>query len=242
MVSEKTLELINVAIDEMATPSERAALAEILGSSDTALHEFEALSLVNSHLREAAAIETPSVHDGVMEEIRRRTAQPKSTVIAASGRFNRRRIVFAGWAIAAAVGVVVLLTPFVGNHAGLPSFSGAGVSGAMAPIDLRAWPEIATARSSSGLVAAVRGQNEQLAVTVSVPEPADVTVAWPAGTLTAIQPASPDDRGAAADRTIHCATGDCPVVLLQNTSGRPVEITVSARHQGEPLYLRVGRP
>lgn len=242
MVSETTLELINVAIDEEATPSERAELAQILGQSDNALREFEALSTVNGLLKTAAAAEAPSVHDAVMGELRRRVAQPRSsTIIPAGGRFSRRRIVFLGWAAAAAVVLGFAVAPFVGSRDGGPPVPTTGVSGAMAPMHVDDWPAIADARSGSGLSAMIRRQNNRLAVIVAVAGPADVTVAWPAGKLALADPAA-TGQPAAAERTIHCAEKDCPVVLLQYAAKSPAEITVSVRNGEQQVRLGVEAP
>ena len=103
-MNERILELINLAIDGEATPSEKAELAEILGKSEEAMATFEAIQKVVGELASVPAPETPSFRDDVITAIQKKQeafaahdfrrpdfAEPKRTRSADVVAFDRRR-------------------------------------------------------------------------------------------------------------------------------------------------------
>ena len=138
-MNPSTIELIQLAIDGEATPSQRAELESILAASPEARDYFDSIDRVAKTIGNAPRVEpSPSIRDDVMSALRNRTA----TVVSMNQHRTRRRHLLAyGWAAAAAAVILVALYPLVSGRKAeiIPSQAGA----TMAAMSADSWPLVA---------------------------------------------------------------------------------------------------
>lgn len=165
---EEVVELVNAVVDGQATPAEAARLELLLASSAEARELFESTRAVAQRLEAMSVTEPPGdLRRSIIDAVR-----PRARVVAFADPRTRRQLRFAaGWAAAAAIVLVVLLT-------GRSHMTGTGAT--MAPPAALQWPVFARIVSSPSLTLIVRREDRlfSLEPVYTGPRPATLVLAW----------------------------------------------------------------
>jgi hypothetical protein len=173
--SERTLELIQLAIDGQASEEERAELGQILANSGEARETYRALREVVEQLEAVPTSDAPPMRDAILERIRRSTIPANVTPFG-----TRRRMVLAAvYAVAAAIVIGVALNRLIErrDHSVPPAHAAA----TMARLDIDDWPVVARVTSTGAtgtMTLTVRRLGDRYAIQPIVAGQGAVSVAW----------------------------------------------------------------
>ncbi|HSP17747.1 MAG TPA: hypothetical protein VLV78_23585 [Thermoanaerobaculia bacterium] len=162
---EEVVEIVNAAVDGVATPEQQAELQRLMATSPDVREMFESTREIAERL-EAMNVEPPA-------NLRSwSVAHLRATRAAGDGhRSTGRRTIFAAaWAAAAALILVFLII-------GRQQMTDTGAT--MAP----AWPVVERIASPDATLL-VRRQGDMLSLEILVPQPETVRIAWDASQMT----------------------------------------------------------
>lgn len=244
MMSESTVELINLAVDEQASPAQQAELAEILRNSPEARIALDSIRDVVQSLEAAPPFEAPpSLKNDVLDAIRATRAErpDKRPWLGVFGDVDRRWSVLAAWTAVAAVVLVIAFLPQVRSGSGaLSPAETTGVSGAMTRVQASS-TEVARATSSTReLRIAIRRDVDRLVLQSTTRDAAEITFSWDPAKLALDGPEKNEQRtvGALSSMTIHCTSTRCPELLFRPISPAGAEIS-AASSGGDNLRLTI---
>lgn len=185
MGNERAFELMNLALDGQATPSEQVELRGALEGSQEARSTYEELRELNAELEwyGSLSVSAQGVKDAVMQQLHRRVEsshKPSSSVIAFSSR--PRRVLAWAWGVAAAAILVIALYPVFTQRSG-PSLSQFDARGSMTPSGTSGWPRVSEVTSIEAnrqvtLVVRRSGDRFALDIEVSGERNAPISVQW----------------------------------------------------------------
>ncbi len=183
--SERTLELIQLALDGEASEEESAELGQILANSGEAREAYRALRELVEKLEAVPSSDPPPMREAILERIRNSTSVAQALLpVQAQTRVSvphRRRLLLAAvYAVAAAIVIGVALNRLIERreHAVSPTHAAA----AMARLDdIDNWPIVARVSSRGAMekmTLTVRRQGDRYAIQPILAGPGAVSVAW----------------------------------------------------------------
>lgn len=184
MVNERAFELMNLALDGQATPTEQVELRAALEGSQEARNAYGELRELNAELEWYSSLALPEVKDAVMQQLRARVETRhiarKSNAIAFESR-PRRTLAWA-WGVAAAAVLMVALYPVLTQRSGEP-VSPNDARGSMTPPGSDGWPrisEVTSIEASRQVTLVVRRSGDRFALDVAVSgqRSAPISVQW----------------------------------------------------------------
>lgn len=220
MLNEQTVELINLVIDQQATPAQRAELERILEGAKDCRTEFDAIEQVVRALDSTPDVEPPlSFREDLIAALRQKSPFPipkHTTTIPVSRRRTKRMWVVAGaWAAAAVLFIVLSLVPMLRSRSKTDPSDAAG---AMKAPGMSSWPVAARAASPDGTVHIVLRRNgEQLGVfSRSSRDRVALTLEWNPDELALVESADADGPDSVMRQTtILCSPAGCPPIVFR---------------------------
>lgn len=213
--SERTLELIHLALDGETSEAERAELDQILANSAEARETYRAFRDVVERLEAVPFAPTPPMRAAILEAIRRSTAPVNVTPFGA----RRRTVLAVVYAVAAAIVLGVALNRLIElrEHPVQPAHAAA----AMARLDdIDTWPVVSRVSfrgATEAVTLTIRRQSDRYAL-----QPAAagaVTVAWDREKLTLFEVLPPRDVQADANEVTFADRSKHVAVIVQRRDG-----------------------
>jgi hypothetical protein len=215
--SERTLELIQLALDGETTEAERAELDQTLANSAEARETYRALRDVVERLEAVPFAPTPPMRAAILEAIRRSTRHVNVTPFNA----RRRTVLAVAYAVAAAIVLGVALNRLIEIRE--RPVQPAHAAATMARLDdIDTWPVVSRVSSrgaTEAVTLTVRRQGDRYALQPAVAGHAAVTVAWDREKLTLFEVLPPRDVQADANEITFADRSKQMAVILQRRQG-----------------------
>jgi hypothetical protein len=213
-VNERTLELIQLAIDGEASEEERAELAHILAILEEARETDRALREVVERLESSPEAEPPSMRAAILQGVAQTLLSvPLHAQTRVSVPHRRRRVLAAVYAVAAAIVVGLAVERLIEHreHSVRPSNAAAAMAGID---DLSDWPVVTRLSSLT-----VRRQGDRFAVQPAMAGQGPLSVAWDGGKLVLSEVLPPADVQRDQDEITFADRNKQVTVILQRREG-----------------------
>jgi hypothetical protein len=214
--NERTLELIQAAIDGEATEKERAELAQILANSAEARESDRALREVVARLDAVVFADPSPMRQRILEDIRRSRASRKVIPFAP----RRRAVLAAAYGVAAAVVIAFALNRFIEHreHPVRPAQAAAAMGGFDETSD---WPVVARvlSRGEKDASLTVRERDDRYAIRPVMAGNGPVSIAWDRQKFKLLEVLPPGDVQKDSDEVTFPDRSKKVAVILQRREG-----------------------